>query len=139
VGHGGSRSVDRSASEVLGLHRVHAWSPKHAAGRYRSPVGWAATVLWGLFGGVLVAGLDFIAVVGRIGDWPWRARKKLRAGPYVAATLVRLLLGAGLALAAGQSGLVSNALSAVTIGIATPLIVEKLARAGTQLTAREVE
>jgi hypothetical protein len=89
--------------------------------------------LWGLFGGALVAGLDFMAVVGRIGDWPWKAPKKLRAGPYVAATLVRLVLSGGLALAAGESGLVSNALSAVTIGVATPLIVEKLARAGTDL------
>jgi hypothetical protein len=98
-------------------------------------VGWVATALWGLFGGTLVAGLDFIAVVGRIGDWPWKARKKLRAGPYVAATLVRLLLSAGLAVAAGQSGLALNALLAVTIGVATPLIVEKLARAGTALAA----
>lgn len=99
-------------------------------------MGWVATACWGLFGGALVAGLDFIAVVGRIGDWPWRARKKLRAGPYVAATFVRLLLGAGLALAAGESGLVTSPLSAITVGVATPLIVEKLARAGTQLAPR---
>lgn len=91
--------------------------------------------LWGLFGGALVAGLDFIAIVGRIGDWPWRARKKLRAGPYLAATLVRLMLGAGLASAASESGLVTNPLSAVIIGIATPLIAEKLARAGTDLAS----
>lgn len=96
---------------------------------------WPEVALWGLFGGALVTGLDFIAVVGRISDWPWRARKKLRAGPYLAATLVRLMLGAGLALAAGKSGLVSNPLSAVTIGIATPLVAEKLARAGTDLAA----
>jgi hypothetical protein len=102
-------------------------------------VGWALTAFWGLFGGTLVAGLDFIAVVGRIGDWPWKTRKKLRAGPYVAATLVRLMLGAGLAVAVGQSGLALNALSAVMIGVATPLIVEKLARAGTELAARGIE
>jgi hypothetical protein len=96
-------------------------------------MGWLEVTLWGLFGGALVAGLDFIAVVGRIGDWPWRARKKLRAGPYLAATLVRLALSGGLALAAGRSGLVPTALSAVMIGVATPLIVEKLARAGTDL------
>lgn len=87
-----------------------------------------------------MAGLDFVAVVTRIGDWPWKARKRLRLGPYLAATAVRILLGAGLALAAGQSGLVSNSLSAVTIGIATPLIVEKLARAGTAVaTTRGAE
>jgi hypothetical protein len=102
-------------------------------------MGWAATALWGLFGGALVAGLDFIAVVGRIGDWPWRARKKLRAGPYVAATFVRLLLGASLAVAASQSGLALNALSAVMIGVALPLIVEKFARASIEIAARGVE
>jgi hypothetical protein len=106
-----------------------------AATLYGSRVGSVAAALWGLFGGMLVAGLDFVAVIGRIGDWPWRSHKKLRAGPYVAATLVRLLLGAGLALAAAQSGLVLNALSAVTVGIVTPLIVEKLGRAGAELAA----
>jgi hypothetical protein len=90
-------------------------------------------MLWGLFGGALVAGLDFVAVVTRIGDWPWKARKKLRPGPYVVATAVRIALGAGLAVAAGQSGMVTNALAAVTLGIATPLVVEKLARAGSAL------
>ena len=98
-------------------------------------MGWLEVTLWGLFGGALVAGLDFIADVSRISDWPWKSRKKLRAGPYLAATVIRLVLGAGLALAAGKSGLVSNPLSAVTIGIATPLIAEKLARAGTDLAA----
>lgn len=95
---------------------------------------WPAIALWGLFGGALVSGLDFVEVVGRIGDWPWNARKKLRAGPYVAATVVRLVLGGGLAVAAGQSGLVASPLAAVTIGVATPLIVEKLARAGTEFS-----
>lgn len=99
-------------------------------------VSWLAVGLWGLFGGVLVAGLDFMSVVGRIGDWPWRSRKKLRAGPYLAATLVRLILGGGLAVAAGQSGLIANPLSAISVGIATPLIVEKLAATGTDLAGR---
>ena len=92
-------------------------------------MGWYGYVLWGLFGGVLVAGLDFVAVVGRIGDWPWRARKKLRAGPYAAATLVRISLGGGLALAAGQSALITNPVAAIGVGVATPLIVDKLGQA----------
>lgn len=98
-------------------------------------MGPVVVALWGLFGGALVVGLDFVEVVARIGDWPWRTRKRLRPGPYAAATIVRLSLGAGLALAAGQSGLVSNALAAVMIGAGTPLIAEKLARAGVELAA----
>lgn len=77
-----------------------------------------------------MAGLDFCAVVGRIGDFPWNARKKLRAGPYLAATIVRLLLGSGLAIAMAQSSLVSSALGAISIGVAAPLIIEKLTQAG---------
>lgn len=85
---------------------------------------------WGIFGGVLVAGLDFVGVVGRVGDWPWKDTKRMRPGPYWAAALVRLLLSGGLALAAGQSGLIISAVAAVGVGVATPLIVEKLGKTG---------
>lgn len=95
---------------------------------------WDQCLLWGMLGGALVVGLEFVSTVRRTGDWPWKARTKLRPGPYAVATLVRLLLGSGLAAAAGQSHLVTNALIAVTIGIATPLIVEKLAQAGAEIT-----
>jgi hypothetical protein len=96
-------------------------------------------MLWGTLGGALVVGLEFVGIVRRTGDWPWRARKELRPAPYVVATLVRLLLGSGLAAAAGQSHLVANSVTAVTIGIATPLIVEKLARAGADITRGGLE
>jgi hypothetical protein len=99
-------------------------------------VHWIEAALWGLLGGAVVAGLDFSAVIAHLGDWPWRGRKKLRGGPYLAGTTVRLLAGGGLAAAFGQSGLVSNALMALTIGVATPLIVEKLAQVGVEVTGR---
>jgi hypothetical protein len=102
-------------------------------GRYRSVVAWFEAAVWGLFGGLLVAGLDFVTVVGRIGDWPWKSRKRLRVGPYTAATLVRLVLSAGLTVAFARSGMELSPLAAVTVGIATPLIVEKLAQAGREL------
>lgn len=102
-------------------------------GRYRPLVQWWAAALWGVFGGSMVVGLDFTSVISRIGDWPWNTRKKMRVGPYFASVVVRLSLGGGLATAAAQSGYVGNALSAVTIGIATPLIVEKLTQAGHDL------
>lgn len=87
---------------------------------------WWAYLAWGAFGGALVEGLDFGAAIRRIGDWPWNAVKKLRATPYLTAIAVRLIMGGGLALAAGMSGLVSSPLAAVTLGIATPLMVSKL-------------
>lgn len=85
---------------------------------------------WGIFGGLLVAGLDFVGAVGRIGDWPWGDGRRMRIGPYSAAMAVRVALGGGLALAAGQSGLIINAISAVGVGVATPLVVEKLGQTG---------
>lgn len=80
-------------------------------------------------------GLEFVTVIARLGTWPWRGRKRMQPGPYLAAMVVRLFLGAGLALAFGRSGMVLNPLTAVTIGVATPLIVEKLAGAGKDLAA----
>jgi hypothetical protein len=91
---------------------------------------WLPSLLWGLLGGALVAGVDFITIVGETGDVPW---KKLRATPYFSAVVVRILISGGLAAAAGESAIISNPLAAVMVGAATPLIVDKLAKAGAKL------
>lgn len=87
--------------------------------------------LWGLFGGFVVEGLDLYAAVRRKGCWPWRVRGPRETGAlaYFVAELIRLVIGGGLAGAAATSGQLSTPLAALTMGIATPLIVERLARA----------
>jgi hypothetical protein len=47
-------------------------------------------------------------------------------GPFLLAVAIRLGVGAGLAAAAGSSGQVAGAFGAVAVGVAAPLIVEKL-------------
>jgi len=61
--------------------------------------------------GILVAGLDFVPIVARIRDWPWTDAKRVPCGRCLTATLVRLLLGAGLAVTFSQSGMTLNPLN----------------------------
>ncbi len=87
--------------------------------------------LWGLFGGFAVEGLDLYTAVRRHGRWPWQSGKPREAGPwaYLIAELVRLAIGAGLALAAGASDQITTPFAALAVGVAAPLVVERLTRA----------
>src|SRR5437899_10799747 len=86
---------------------------------------WWELAGWGLLGGFIVDGLEFWRMVRNNGGvWPIQYRSLA----FVAAELVRLLAGAGLAIAFGKSGQVTGALGAVAIGAAAPLIVEKLSQ-----------
>jgi hypothetical protein len=82
---------------------------------------------WGAFGGFLVAGADFLIVVGRIGTFPWRGGEpKVVLSAYLAAAIVRLMLGGGLAVAAVSSGIVTTPMLATAMGVGAPLAAEKL-------------
>ncbi|WP_152989870.1 hypothetical protein [Frankia sp. ACN1ag] len=87
--------------------------------------------LWGLFGGFAVEGLDLYAAVRRHGRWPWQRGRSREAGPraYLVAELVRLAIGAGLAAAAGTSGQITTPFAALAVGVAAPLVVERLSHA----------
>lgn len=92
--------------------------------------------LWGLFGGFAVEGLELYAALRRHGQWPW----KLQAPPgpmrvpeaglrgYAIAEMVRLLIGAGLACAAAETGQVAGPLGALGVGVAAPTIIGQLAK-----------
>lgn len=84
---------------------------------------WYALAMWGLAGGAIIDGLEFWnAVRGNAGMWP----VEYRSAAFLIAEGIRLLAGAGLAVAFGISGQVTVPLGALAIGIAAPLIVEKL-------------
>lgn len=93
--------------------------------RFMTGVEYAA---WGLFGGFAVEGLEFAGAIRRTGGWPWRQRGE--PGPLALgiSVLIRLAIGAGLAVAAGTTGQVSGPFGALAVGIAAPLVVEQLAR-----------
>lgn len=92
---------------------------------------WLEAALWGAFGGFAVEGLDFITAVRRHGRWPWRVPGPLEVGApgYLVAELIRLIIGGGLASAMAVSGQSTSAVSALAVGVAAPLIVERLSRA----------
>ncbi len=90
---------------------------------------WWAFLVWGVFGSVLVEGLDLAATVRRRGDWPWIGRKTVRATPYLTMLAVRAGLGGGLALGIGLSEQIATPVAAITVGVATPLIVARLSEA----------
>jgi hypothetical protein len=92
---------------------------------------WIEAAVWGLFGGFAVEGLDLYGAVRRRGCWPWQARgpREVGAAGYLVAELVRLLIGSGLACAFAESRQVTTAFGALAVGVAAPLIVERLTRA----------
>lgn len=92
---------------------------------------WVEAALWGLGGGFAVEGLDFYGAVRRHGCWPWRVRgpREVGAVGYFVAELIRLVTGSVLASALAESSQVTTAFGALAVGVAAPLLVERLTRA----------
>lgn len=83
--------------------------------------------LWGLFGGFAIEGLEFSAAIRRTGSWPWKQEGEPSCAMLLVSVIIRLGIGAGLAVAAGLTGQISGPLGAVAIGVAAPLFIEQLA------------
>lgn len=98
---------------------------------YGSSMTWIEAALWGLFGGFAVEGLDLYGAVRRRGCWPWQVRGPREVGAlgYFVAELVRLFIGSGLAWALAASQQVTTPVGALAVGVAAPLIVDRLTRA----------
>ncbi|MEV4299396.1 hypothetical protein [Microbispora rosea] len=82
-------------------------------------------LLWGLFGGFAVEGLEFAAAIRRSGKWPWKRKSQIT--PLAASVAIRLAVGSGLAAAAGSAQQISGPFGALAMGVAAPLIIEQLA------------
>lgn len=86
--------------------------------------------LWGIGGGAVIEGLDFYNAVRQHGRAPWHVEgqdgQRISPGIYVAAELVRLLIGGIVAGAAAASGQISGPLIALALGVGTPVAVERL-------------
>src|SRR5436305_1177390 len=81
--------------------------------------------LWGLLGGCIVDGWEFVRIVranrGKLPEGFW-------SFGYVAAELVRLLIGGALAMVFFLSKQIAEPLAAVTVGMTVPMIIERLRR-----------
>jgi hypothetical protein len=89
---------------------------------------WAA--LRGLAGGMCVEALELYACIRRKSDWSWRYPINQNSGPvtYLLSVAIRAGIGAVVAAAGAASGQVGGAFGALALGIAAPLVIEKLAR-----------
>lgn len=88
---------------------------------------WSATA-WGLVGGLCVEALALHALIHKAKKWTLRKPIPQGLAAYLISVIVRAGVGAGLAAAAAGSGQVSGSFGAFGLGVAAPLIIEKLSR-----------
>ncbi|MGQ0574416.1 MAG: hypothetical protein ACT4RN_09450 [Pseudonocardia sp.] len=96
---------------------------------------WWAAALWGLLGAGLVEAFDLYPEVRRRRALPWRERGSRRRDParpsariYTLASSLRMVMGTGVAAAAGASNMITIPPVAVTVGIAAPLIIDRMTK-----------
>jgi hypothetical protein len=85
-----------------------------------------AYVVWGVFGGFAVEGMEFSKAVRATGDWPWHKKGEPGAFPMAISVFIRLAVSGGLSLALGQGHQIVGVFGALTAGVAAPLILEQL-------------
>jgi hypothetical protein len=83
---------------------------------------------WGLFGGFAIEGLEFSRAIRHVGDWPWKSPMEPSAGSLAASVIIRLIVSAGVAVAAGNTHQITGPFGAVAMGVSAPLIIEQLAQ-----------
>jgi hypothetical protein len=89
---------------------------------------WGPAV-WGLAGGLCVEALALYSLIRKSRRWSWRRPIPQGLAAYVISVVLRAGAGAGLAAAAAGSGQVSGTFAAFALGVAAPLVVEKLSQA----------
>lgn len=87
---------------------------------------WWQAGLWGALGSALVEISDLQASLKGRGKLPWRGRNAAPRSIYILATLLRVLLGVGVAVALSESGQISGGFGAILAGVAAPKILETL-------------
>lgn len=83
---------------------------------------------WGLIGGLCVEALWLYSRIRGPSRFSWRKPIPEGRAAYLVSVVMRVGLGAGLAAAATGSDQVSGSLAAFGLGVAAPLVLEKLAQ-----------
>jgi hypothetical protein len=89
---------------------------------------WGAAV-WGLAGGLCVEALALHSMIRGASDWSWRKPIPQGLLAYLISVFLRAGASAGLAAAVAGSGQVAGPFAAFALGVAAPLMIEKLSRA----------
>lgn len=106
---------------------------------YVVPVAGWHYLLWGIFGGFAVEGLEFATAVRRIGNWPWRDPAEVRPLPFIVSTVIRVGVGGGLAAAYGIQGQITGPVAAVTLGVAAPLLLDQMGKLSSTARLRRAQ
>lgn len=86
--------------------------------------------LWGLAGGVCVEALELYGYIRKTPKWSWRTPiHEIPFGGYVLSIILRCGIGGLVVAAAAAGGQVGGAFGAFGLGVAAPLVIEKLTRA----------
>jgi len=89
---------------------------------------WLEAAYWALAGGLCVEGLELYARIRRTPKWSWRTPIPQGLTAYLLSVLIRAGVGATLAAAAASSKQVAGAFAAFGLGVAAPLVIEKIAK-----------
>ena len=87
---------------------------------------WWQASLWGALGSALVEIADLHKSLRARGKLPWRGRNAASRNLYLLASLLRMVLGVGVAVTLGESGQVTGGFGAILAGVAAPKILESL-------------
>lgn len=88
---------------------------------------WVAAC-WGLAGGISVEGLELYARIRRAPGWTWRKPIPQGLASYLISVVIRGGLSAVVVAAAADGRQVVSVFAAFGLGVAAPLVIEKLAR-----------
>jgi len=88
---------------------------------------WEAAI-WGLAGGMSFEGLELYARIRRVPGWTWRKPIPQGLVAYCLSVMIRAGFSIGVAVAGDASGEVVGGLAMFALGVAAPLVIEKLAR-----------
>ncbi|GAA2613126.1 hypothetical protein SMC26_14240 [Actinomadura fulvescens] len=89
---------------------------------------WWQAALWGLAGGVCVEALELYAHIRSRRRWSWRRPIPQGMAAFWVSVLIRVGVGGVVAAAMAHDGQVAGAVAAFGLGVAAPLVIEKLAR-----------
>lgn len=89
---------------------------------------WLEAAYWALAGGLCVEGLELYARIRHTPKWSWRTPIPQGLTAYLLSVVIRAGVGATLAAAAASSKQVTGAFAAFSLGVAAPLVIEKITK-----------
>jgi hypothetical protein len=87
---------------------------------------WQQAAMWGLAGGAVNRALIFLEAAQRVKGPPWLRPQGPGGGFYLVSVLLHCVIAAVVTGAVAQSGYVPNAVVALGMGAAAPIVVKKL-------------